>query len=197
MERANQQPAVARQPVEQSFDWLRWPQRTRRENMKVSNPKELFTLLLSDLAQSAEMASTFFQELVPVVQEREVKETLEARVFLSGKITETLTQCFTLIGEKPVPVNGGILKMFVENFQKQLGEMQSPEVRHLFILAKVDTLLHLRIGEYKALIATADATGHYGVGALLESCLADKLAFAERIRRIIQKRREVMKAAAY
>jgi ferritin-like metal-binding protein YciE len=164
--------------------------------MKVSNPKELFTLLLSDLAQGAELAGKFFQELVPVVQEQEVKETLEARVFLSGKITETLAHCFTLIGEKPVPVNGGILKLFVEGFQKQLGEMQSPEVRQLFILAKVDTLLHLRIGEYKALIAVADAAGHYGVGTLLESCLADKLAFAERIRRIIQRRREVMKAAA-
>jgi len=162
--------------------------------MKVSNPKELFTLLLSDLAQSAEIASTFFQDLVPVVQEREVKETLEARVFLSGKITETLMHCFTLVGEKPVPVNGGLLKLFVEGFQKQLGEIQSPEVRQLFILTKVDTLLHLRIGEYRGLIAAADASGHYGVAALLGGALASNLAFTKRMRQIIQNRREVMKA---
>src|SRR6185369_12713165 len=103
----------------------RWPKRTRREKMKISNPKELFVLLLSDLAQGEERASKFFQELVPIVQEREVKETLEARVFLSDKLAETLVQCFTLIGEKPVSFNGGILKMFVEDFQKQLGEIQS------------------------------------------------------------------------
>jgi hypothetical protein len=34
--------------------------------------------------------------------------------------------------------------------------------------------------------AAADVTGHYGVGVLLESVLADKLAFLERDRRIIR-----------
>ena len=32
----------------------------------------------------------------------------------------------------------------------------------------------------------ADVTGHFGVGVLLESCLPDKLAFAERTRRLIR-----------
>jgi hypothetical protein len=36
-----------------------------------------------------------------------------------------------------------------------------------------------------ALIAVADTLGHPGVGVLLESCLADKLAFAERTKRLI------------
>jgi ferritin-like metal-binding protein YciE len=168
---------------------------TRREHMKVSNPKELFTLRLSELAQGAELAGKFFQELVPVVQDPEIKETLEARVFLSRKITETLTQCFTLIGEKPVPTNDGLLKMFAEDFRKQLGDMQTPEVKRLFILARLNTLLHLRLGEYRGLIAVADAAGHYGVAALLAGCLADNLAFTRRVRQIIRNRREVMKAA--
>jgi len=38
----------------------------------------------------------------------------------------------------------------------------------------------LRAAEYKTLIAAADVSGNYGVAALLESCLADKLALAER-----------------
>ncbi len=46
--------------------------------------------------------------------------------------------------------------------------------------------MHLRIGEYVPLIAAADMTGHYGVGVLLESCLADKLAFVERTHRMIR-----------
>jgi hypothetical protein len=37
-----------------------------------------------------------------------------------------------------------------------------------------------------SLIAMADVTGHFGVGVLLESCLADKLAFVERTRRLIR-----------
>jgi hypothetical protein len=53
-------------------------------------------------------------------------------------------------------------------------------------LAKANHLIHLRIGEYVAMIAMADMTGHYGVGVLLESCLADKLAFVERTRRLIR-----------
>jgi len=37
-------------------------------------------------------------------------------------------------------------------------------------------------------------TGHYGVGVLLESCLADKLAFVERTRRLIRNVFEVKMA---
>jgi ferritin-like metal-binding protein YciE len=47
-------------------------------------------------------------------------------------------------------------------------------------------LIHFGIAEYVALIAAADVSGHYGVGVLLESCLADKLAFVERTRRLIR-----------
>jgi hypothetical protein len=36
------------------------------------------------------------------------------------------------------------------------------------------------------LIAAADVTGHFGVGVLLESVLADKLAFLERTRRLVR-----------
>jgi hypothetical protein len=44
----------------------------------------------------------------------------------------------------------------------------------------------MQIGEYAALIAAADITGDYGVGVLLENCLADKLAFVERTRRLLR-----------
>ena len=163
--------------------------------MRINDPKELFVLLLNDLWQGAEKSNKFFQELVPMVQEPEVKEALEARVFLSGKITETLNQSFKLIGEKPVKLGAAELEMLVEGFRKELGEIESPGMKQLFILVKANHILHLRIGEYTALIAAADATGHYGVGALLESCLAVELAFAERARRLIRNRREVKKAA--
>ena len=46
---------------------------------------------------------------------------------------------------------------------------------------------HIRIREYVALTAAADPAGHHGVAVLLETCLADKLAFVERNRRLIRR----------
>jgi len=82
----------------------------------------------------------------------------------------------SIIGEQPVKLSGRLQEIFLEDFRKELNEIQSPVARRLFVLAKLVHLTHLRIGEYMALVAAADASGHYGVGAFLESCLADKLA---------------------
>ncbi len=154
--------------------------------MPVKDPKEMFVLMLSDLRQGTERTTNFFQEISQIAQDPNVKQALEARVFVSHKILETLDQCFRLIGEQPVKLSGRLHDVFVEDFRKELAEIQNLTVRHLFILAKASHLMHLRIAEYKTLIAAADLSGHYGVGVLLETCLADKLAFAERTRRLIQ-----------
>src|SRR6266550_3557176 len=82
--------------------------------------------------------------------------------------------------EKAVKITGRIQEIFMEDFRKELAEIQSPVARRLFILAKLNHLTHFRIGEYVALISAADVAGHYGVGILLEACLADRLAFVER-----------------
>jgi len=121
-----------------------------------------------------------------MAEDSEVKEALEARAFVSEKTLATLDQCFKLIGEKPVKFTGRIQEIFVEDFRKQFAEIEGPVARKLFILAKLNHLTHLRIGEYVALVAAADLSGHYGVGVLLESCLADRLAFVERTRRLIR-----------
>ena len=46
-------------------------------------------------------------------------------------------------------------------------------------------LLELR-DAVDALIAAAEAVGHYGVSLLLETCLADKLTFVERTQRFLR-----------
>ena len=107
-------------------------------------------------------------------------------MFVSQQILQKLDQCFKLIGEKPMQLSGRLQEVFLEDCRRELSEIEAPLARHLYILAKANHLIHLRIGEYVALIAAADATGHYGVGVLLESCLADKLAFVERTRRLIR-----------
>jgi ferritin-like metal-binding protein YciE len=159
--------------------------------MPVTNTKEVFVHLLSDLRRNSERSAKFYQEISQVAQQPEIKEALEARAFVSSKTLATLDQCFKLIGEQPVKLSGRIQDVFVEDFRRELAEIENPAVRHLFILAKLNHLTNFRIGEYAALIAAADMTGHYGVGVLLESCLADRVAFVERTKRLIRKLVEV------
>jgi len=156
--------------------------------MPIKDPKELFVLMLSDLRHGAERSTKIFQEMSEHAKDQDVSEALQARAFVGDKILATLDECFRLIGEKPVKVPGKLHDVMVEDFRRELAEIQSPEARRLFILAKASRIVHLRIGEYRALIAAADVTGHYGVGVLLESALADKLAFAERTRHLIRER---------
>jgi len=154
--------------------------------MPTKTPREVFLLLLSDVRRNTERAAKIYHELGQMAQEPEIKEALDARAFVSEKTLEKLDQCFKLIGEQPVKLTGRLQEVFMEDFRNELNEIQSPVARHLFILAKLNHLTHLRIGEYVALVTAADLAGHHGVGVLLESCLADKMAFVERNRRLIR-----------
>jgi ferritin-like metal-binding protein YciE len=163
-------------------------------SMTVNNPKELFVKLLSDVRQRTEQTTKIYHELSEVVQDPNIKEALQSRAFLQDKTLGALDRCFKLIGEKPVPVNGRLQDIFVEDFRRELAEIHAPAAKALFVLIKANHLMHLRIAEYVALIAMADVTGHFGVGVLLESCLADKRAFVERTRRLIRHTIEVKHA---
>ncbi len=154
--------------------------------MTISNPKELFVKMLSDVRQRTEHMTKIYQELSGIVQEPSIREALESRLFLQDKMLSSLDRCFKLIGEKPVPITGRLQDVFIEDFKRELAEIQAPAVKALFVLTKVTQLMHLRVAEYLALIAMADVSGHFGVGVLLESCLADKMAFLERTRRLIR-----------
>jgi len=154
--------------------------------MSIQNPKQLFVQLLSDLRQSTERSTKFYSELSQLAVNPEIKEALEARAFITTKVLATQDQCFKLIGEQPVKSNSRVQEIFVEDFRKELTEIQNPAAKHLYILVKAMHLTQLRVAEYTALVAAADVTGHYAVGVLLESCLADKLAFVERTRRLIR-----------
>src|SRR4051794_11628583 len=162
--------------------------------MAVKNPKEMFVKLLSDVRRGTEQSTKIYQEISEAAENVEVKEALQARVFISEKILATLDQCFSLIGEKPVKVTGRLQEVLVEDFRRELAEIDNPVARHLFILAKANHLLHFRIAEYNVLIAAADMTGNYSIGVLLETCLADKLALAERTRHVVRNILETKRA---
>ena len=164
--------------------------------MPVKDPKEVFVRMLSDVRRGAERSTKFFQEVGELAQNEDIKETLNARALVQDSILKRLDECFRLIGVQPVKTEGKLHDVLVEDFRRELAEIESPEAKRLYILAKINHLLHLRIGEYVALIAAADLTGHYGVGVLLETCLADKLAFVERTKRLIRERIAQRVAAA-
>ncbi len=153
--------------------------------MTARNPKDVFLTLLSDARQNTERSVKVFEEFSKAADNPDVQEALEARAFVAEKNLETLDKVFEMIDEEPVKVTGRLQEVFVEDFKRELAEIQSPAARHIFVLAKATHLAHLRVAEYVALITAADVTGHYGVGVLLESVLADKLAFLERTRRLI------------
>lgn len=153
--------------------------------MAAKNPKDVFLTLLSDARHNTERSAKLFGEFSKSAENPDVQEALEARAFVAEKNLETLDKVFEMIDEDPVKLSGRLHEVFVEDFKKELAEIQSPAARHIFILAKATHLAHLRVAEYVALVAAADVTGHYGVGVLLESVLADKLAFLERTRRLI------------
>lgn len=164
--------------------------------MPISTAKELAVSMLSELRHGAERSQKVYDELGDGAQNPEIKEALHAREMISSQILNRLDECFKLIGEKPIKVNQRLHDIFLEDFRRELGEIQSPLARKLFVLAKAHHLVHLQAASYAALITVADTLGHPGVGVLLESCLADKLAFAERTKHLIREHLEQKVARA-
>jgi len=163
--------------------------------MTIKSPKELLVLMLSHVRQATERSADAYDQLGEWAQHPEIKEALEARAIVVNQDLERLDQVFKMIGEKPTSVNGRLQEIFVEDFRKELSEIQSPEAKRLYVLGKIANLIHWRVAEYITLIAAADATGNFGAGVLLESCLADQLAFAERTKRLMSHVAEARMAA--
>lgn len=158
--------------------------------MPIKNPKQIFVLMLSDLRQGTEKTTSIFQNLAQLAEDLDIKQALEARVFVSQKIVETLDQCFKVIGEQPMQLSATRTRIYdalAEDFRKEVADIQDTRTRRFYILAKLNNLVHFRAAEYKTLIAAADISGNYGVAALLETCLADKLALAERTQRWLRR----------
>ena len=124
-----------------------------------------------------------------------VKEALEARLFVGDNIIATLDKCFELIGETPIKTSGR--HFLLRSFERNSLRSEHRRRGALFLLTKTNLLTQLQVGEYVGLIPAADFTHHYGIGVLLESCMADKLAFVERTKRLIlpQRFREAVMTA--
>jgi ferritin-like metal-binding protein YciE len=169
----NPQPATAMQPTKGSVP------------ISVKNPRELFVMLLSDARQNTERSAKIYQEISLQAEDPDIREALESRAWIAEKDLSAIDRCFQLIGEQPVQLSGRLHDVFVEDFRKELTEIQNPVAKAVFILAKASRLSHLRVAEYEVLVEAADLSGHHAVGVLLESCMADKLMFIKRTRHFI------------
>src|SRR3954447_5419104 len=108
--------------------------------MPAKNQREVFLMLLSEARQNTERAARVYSEISQVVQDPDIKEALEARAFVSEKSLSQIDESFRLLGEEPVKLNGRLQEVFVEDFRRELAEIQNPIARHLFVLAKVTRL---------------------------------------------------------
>ena len=66
--------------------------------MAARNPKEVFLKLLSDVRQGTERTTKIFQEISQATQDPDVKEALEARIFVSDQILARLDQVTAQLG---------------------------------------------------------------------------------------------------
>ena len=164
--------------------------------MPIKTTKELAISMLSELRHGAERSVKIYEELGNAAQNPEIKEALDARGLISSQVLSRLDECFKLIGEKPIKINERLHEVFIEDFRREVNEIQLPLARKIFVLAKASHLAHLQEAAYVALSRVADTLGHPGVGVLLESCLADRLAFSERTKRLIHEHIEQKVSAA-
>jgi ferritin-like metal-binding protein YciE len=118
--------------------------------MAVQDPKELFVKLLSDVRQNEERSAGILQELSEAVEDPDIKEAIESRIFLKNQTLSTLDRCFKLIDEQPQKMTGRIQDVFIEDFRRELNEIKGTLARTLFVAAKVNHLMHFRIAEYVA-----------------------------------------------
>src|SRR6516225_7511898 len=101
--------------------------------------------MLSELRHGTERSQKIYQELAQAAQNPEIKEAVDARELISSQVMSRLDQCFKLIGEKPVKVNERLHDVFIEDFRRELNEIQLPLARKIFILAKASHVVHLQI----------------------------------------------------
>ena len=154
--------------------------------MPIKSPKEVLLMMLSDVRQGAEKAEKVYEEVGELAEDPQVKEALQARAFVTGKSLSKLDECFRILGEQPSKLNGRLQEALIEDFRREFGEIQGPVARRIFALVKLNHLAQFRASEYRALVAAADFVGHPGVSLLLETCLAERLAFVERTQRFLR-----------
>ena len=86
--------------------------------------QRLFVKLLSDVRQNEERTINILKEINEAVEDPDIKEAIESRIFLKDQTLSTLDRCFKLIGERPQKSSGRIQDVFVEDFRRELDQIK-------------------------------------------------------------------------
>lgn len=154
--------------------------------MSIQNAQDLFVTVLSDLHQREQKALQFWQEMSRQAQNEEIKEILDTRAHLTRQSISNLEECFKILGKQPVTTSGRVHDVVVENFRETLDEIQEPRLKGLYVLHAIREVVQFHISEYVTLATMAEVMGNIPVSALLESNLAEKMVFVERVRTLLR-----------
>ena len=152
----------------------------------MSPAQQVFLLLLSNARHSTERTRKFYEEISRYAPYADIKADMKARAAIASKTLATIDECFALVNVEPFRTRARLEEVFADDFRRELIDIQSPAATALYILARATHLHNLRTGEYLALTATADVTGHPETAVLLERCLADHVTFLDKTRRMIR-----------
>lgn len=153
--------------------------------MAIQSAEDLFLTTLSHLHAAEGRVLKLVEEMSRHTQNQEVKDLLTVRAHLTRQEISNIEECFKLLGKQPVKGEGRIVEVFAENFNRMLNEIQTPEMRALFVLYKVRQVQNLHIAEYAVLTLMATQAGYYPVAILLDRNFQDKVTFVERCDEVI------------
>jgi hypothetical protein len=71
-----------------------------------------------------------------LAQNPEIKEVLETRSLIAQQTLARLDRCFSLVGEKPVKMSRTLQDTFVEDFRREVGEINRHWQRNFSFLPK-------------------------------------------------------------
>ncbi len=154
--------------------------------MAVQNAEELFTNLLSHTLVAERRLQKVVDEMGQAVDDPEVKDILSVRSYLTGQNISNCEKCFEILGAQPTSPTGRVAEALAEDWRGEVGAIQSPAVKTLYVLSKIRMIQNVHIGEYAVLTAMAKVAGNYPVATLLERNWEDKVEFVERTRDIFE-----------
>ncbi len=154
--------------------------------MPIQNVEDLFVAMLSHLHNVESRLLTGVQELSQVVQDKDIKQAVETRIFLTKQDINNIEECFRILGKQPVKPTSRFAEVWVEDLRRELSEIQPPVLKTLYALGALRQIHNLHIAEYTSLIIMADLMHNLPVMTLLERNLEDKVMFINRTDALIR-----------
>jgi ferritin-like metal-binding protein YciE len=156
--------------------------------MPVQSAEDLFIKTLSGLHSAETRTKAICDELVQMAQEPEVKGWFALTSYLEGQHVTNIEQCFKILGKQPEKVESRWVDVFAENFKNTWNEIQTPQMKAIYLLATIRKIQNFHIAEYGTLAVMAGFAGYDGVALLLERNREDKISYIERANEMLASR---------